>query len=514
MTAGGDGHVPQSPPTRSPAPVSIDMESAASAQIHKFSYRKSFPQDRLPPLQETEPLDDQRSPVEASSPGRPPAGEGEQRSRESTPHARRPSSSRSMGASYPLRQKKRQSILSGFFHAKEPTQTALNQVAAQLVAQHGSASASKVPNVSMEKIPDFVPKPNSKWDGIPESIKIRERQEKERRKGAKRLSSSQSGTTGTRSLDSRGGTVLGSSWKSSSTNASLESRSRSSGSQTSPSQPTRFYAASVNSSGDLASQQRGDHPRWSAPRQSPSFSPSSLPDHPRTAALFSNDIASSPAIPQRSSSTGRTRFDRARLETLKPIPDNPVVPESPVSLTAAARDGPPVTPSPLTHARQGSRLKSAEAEAEEERGLRSSGPIVLAPPITTKRKAREKVNSAFLAGEAHPVELPEDDSGDEEIQPPKNLPLRAWERAGRIPTSSAAASAVTLVQQDLVKRPDTSRARLGLGANMFVRTNETPWGTSDGGKGMGSSLKMMNGTPASPRGKLPKALSFFGKDKS
>ena len=175
-------------------------------------------------------------------------------------------------------QKKKSSLFGGLFQVKEPTQVALNQVAAQMIAQHGSISPTKIPNVRLEKMPEHVPKVNSKWDGIPDSVRQREKREKEAAKALKKdlfsgngshSGSSATGDDSRRRLHSR---------NSSSTTGSFNSRGRSVGSN-SNSGRTRFYAQSVNSSGDLASQQREERPKpHGAPVHSHSPSASSLPE--------------------------------------------------------------------------------------------------------------------------------------------------------------------------------------------------------------------------------------------
>jgi len=157
-------------------------------------------------------------------------------------------------------QRKKPSIFGGLFQVREPTQIALNQVAAQMIAQHGSTSATKVPNVRLEKMPEFVPKVNTKWDGIPESVKHREKKEKEKEK--QQIKRGSFLYTETKSGSDDGRPQKNSRNSSSTTASSFGAHGNSSGSQGASSR-TRFYAQSVNSSGDLASQQRTDDPQYS-----------------------------------------------------------------------------------------------------------------------------------------------------------------------------------------------------------------------------------------------------------
>ena len=110
--------------------------------------------------------------------------------------------------------------------------------------------------------------------------------------------------------------------------------------------------------------------------------------------------------------------------------------------------------------------------------MESSRPNVLAMPVGMKKKLMKRPSEAFPAGEARPLELPDDD--DVEPEPPsRDLPLRQWgslrgslvgHKAPELPSRS-----IDRVAQDLSKRPDSSRSRLGLKASMLVRTDAAPW---------------------------------------
>ncbi len=83
--------------------------------------------------------------------------------------------------------KKRSGFLSGLFGAKEPSAQALADYQKQLMKQgNGRVTAVGLPGVSSAKLPPTVPKTNSKWDGVPQTVKEREKHQEK----AKRYSSS------------------------------------------------------------------------------------------------------------------------------------------------------------------------------------------------------------------------------------------------------------------------------------------------------------------------------------
>jgi hypothetical protein len=199
--------------------------------------------------------------------------------------------------------KKKPSIFAGMFQVKEPTQVALSQVSAQIKAQHGSTSANKVPNVRLEKMPDYVPKVNSKWDGVPEAVKQRDKREKEMAKAGKRNSivgrGSNDADRGRRNVGSSGSSL-----------GSFGSRARSSGSHT-DSERTRVYTRSVNSSGDLASQQRTNvfHRRPSSTRKHsvPSISETDVPEGGGKVPDIPSSLREEPTIVAESSASWRRK---------------------------------------------------------------------------------------------------------------------------------------------------------------------------------------------------------------
>lgn len=445
---------------------------------------------------------------------------------------RQPLPSSTPRVALPAPPKKKQSFLGGLFATKEPTQLALNQVAAQLVAQHGSTSPTRVPNVRMEKMPEHVPKVNSKWDGVPDNIKDRDKRERDKQRALKRMSvMSDSTKSRARSVESsdRRGRYLPSAG-SSSRDFSIGSRPKSTNSRRSDPRcpnPHRFYAQSVNSSGDLASQQRNeDAPDASTVLSRPTRSPSTssanvvimkIPPSPIVPDVYRSEttkLVTESNSSSRGSKLSQFTPSEGRNSVVEALPDHTLSP------TASPREGSPVTPS-TQHAREhyasvrGSVISNSELVA-----LESSGPHVLELPVTTsKKKLMKQRSEAFLAGEARPFELPEEDDNDkaETLGTSNDLRPRHWggirssllgRKAPELPSSS-----IDRVAQDLTARPDSSRSRLGLKPSMLVRTDATPWQGQQGASLSPRSANMRSrAEPLSPKRLLPSLGSMRRKE--
>ncbi|EXJ76987.1 hypothetical protein A1O3_10144 [Capronia epimyces CBS 606.96] len=424
-------------------------------------------------------------------------------------------------------QKKKSSILGGLFQVREPTQLALNQVAAQMVAQHGSTSATKVPNVRLEKMPEFVPKVNSKWDGIPESAKQKQKKEKERASASgSRSNRPRAGSRDTRdgerrSLHSR---------NSSSTTDSFASRGRSSGSHTASGR-TRFSVPSANSSGDLASQRRVD--RSLAPtepvgtpssfNQSKANSAESLPEvsaDPREVKTILGPNNASNRYPDRESNRSKAYTDDQTTprwlgsSTAQPTPSIQAVPAHSTSPMPTPQELSPVKPTAFDP--QLSRGQTRSGMPQQNVALTSSGVGVLRPPAVSKTKIPNASTNGFLAGEAQELTIPDNKTGTHQA----NLPSHDREEGRRKTANSAPPS--SRKQKDLEKRPDSSRARLGLQASMLVEEEEeeeaSPWQVQDKEQASVSSPKAKaaiasSRTASSPRTKFNRPFPFFGKDK-
>lgn len=425
-------------------------------------------------------------------------------------------------------QKRKSSIFGGLFQVKEPTQVALNQVAAQIKAQHGSTSATKVPNVRAEKMPEYVPKVNSKWDGIPESVKRIEKEKKAREKGRDKRDSFSLSEYSMYQGRERGRGQFNSR-NSSSTTGSFGSRGRSSGSY-SNSTRAHFYTQSANSSGDLASQQRTDRPpQRAASLHSQAVSNTSDASFPEPSPDFL------PPIRLPVSPLGAGESSRSRIQRDLDLPNHPPTglapinePPSPRSQSLGDVDAMPAhsTSSPATpqdtpsfalslwedfeaYSRQG-----GETSTRDKVTLTSSGPGVLGPPVAS-HSTRKSVASGFCAREARELVVPDDEDNGE--TPKSDLPLRNMDAGGHSPARQPSADSR---KQGLEKRPTSSRARLGLRATVVSKDDVKPWETQETRKSPSRSSKPASeksesssrGLP-SPRTKLSKSFGLFGKEK-
>lgn len=387
--------------------------------------------------------------------------------------------------------KKKSSFFGGLF-TKEPTLTALAQVEADLKAKHGAATPQKVPHVSSRKIPDHVPKVNSKWDGIPEAVKAREREEKQRRRMSQRNSLLQPPTAASQSSEGMNRRDPDSQRKGS------EARSNDEFWQ---SQEGRFTATqatnSVSSGESRRSSIRGPRSTCSQSLRSPSGT--SLPE---ITSFFPHHDKHTPATaPQRwqsvdsmstqttKSSSDRSKSDMSSNRDFGSLVD--VIPEHSSSPITTPRELSPVTPSnPLRLQVAYNTEKQVVSNIEKQV---TSVKDFSKPHVQRPAKRVEPVAiDAFLAGEARPLELNDDDEKGE--QP--DLPFRRLEQP-----------LVDRVKQDLAQRPDTSRQRLGVGANMVVRTEAAPWETEDPPLVPGRTASLTNTN--APRNRFPKKIALF-----
>jgi hypothetical protein len=320
--------------------------------------------------------------------------------------------------------KKKSSIFGSLFQVREPTQIALNQVAAQMIAQHGSTSATKVPNVRLERMPEHVPKVNTKWDGIPDSVKQRDNRERDRINRAKR----ESFFSGTSSLwprsDDTSFARTGSRNSSATTASSFGGIDNSSGSQ-GASPRIRFYAQSVNSSGDLASQQRAEKPQ--------------TPTYERALSYIGSSIAETSITDHAYSGPGSNYPLEIVADKYRPA-------TSTSELSATDADlGNSIQHWQLYERSQPTALATVQEQIHSARQQDSQFSSLLG-----------NATDAFLAGEARELAVSDDE-------------------LSRCTSTGTTGAAASLTQKDLATRPDSSRDRLGLRANVHRGREVTPW---------------------------------------
>ena len=106
-----------------------------------------------------------------SDPSRPPSQGGSMATSSNT--SRRGSS---QSKQQPQTNPKKKNGMLGFLTLKEPSTNALEQFAEQqrkaaAAAKTARPAAASISSVSVQKLPDHVPKVNSKWDGLPEDAR-------------------------------------------------------------------------------------------------------------------------------------------------------------------------------------------------------------------------------------------------------------------------------------------------------------------------------------------------------
>jgi hypothetical protein len=385
--------------------------------------------------------------------------------------------------------KKKSSLFGGLFAVKEPSQVALNQVAAQLMAQHGGTTARKVPNVSMEKMPQHVPKVNAKWDGVPDAVKQRERREKERARTATRESitssngkSRSSGQSGRPGLETRASHASSGSREDVPRSQHSHARKHDSYAPN----PHRFYAQSVNSSGDLAAQQRPESPEEES-RPSTGFS-----HGPSVQSASSVSFANHASTSSRSDSHKRagSKNKNTSKRTSRTMASGALAPVDAVPEQTRSPDTTPRECSPITPPQRGPEF-GPMIQAPIER--RDNVPGTSTKPADAPAQASApqwKPNPAFLAGEAQEFQLPSDD--DQSIRSHSTVATRL---------------------ADIEKRPDSSRDRLGLRASMTVKGGK-PWDPKAYPYDRPESANDSTNAQLRPKNNISKAFGSFLKRES
>ncbi|MCJ1287959.1 hypothetical protein MMC26_007312 [Xylographa opegraphella] len=300
--------------------------------------------------------------------------------------------------------KKRSSVFS-FFTVKEPsTQAWLDyqeNLRKQQPTRHGRVSAVGLPMVSCAKLPPTVPKVNSRWNGLPDLVVQREKEKKAKRRAAHSHPKHLSNNT-----LSVGRSVS-------------RSSSQSSGSgQPAPGSTLSFSAPPLSS--DSAASSRNDLP----------WTPSSA-DARDFSTIFGKAMNARPETPLSGISSfvphipismeSREDLHRSRFSGSIDLPEPPRFNASPTSTPSEASPSTPqfnssfITPFPLdidpsTKVRpsQIQRTVLALPLRQEKVVLHSTGPNILDPPMSSRRKMK---GSAFQAGDTPELQMPESQPG-------------------------------------------------------------------------------------------------------
>ena len=390
--------------------------------------------------------------------------------------------------------KKKGSRFGGLF-AKEPSAAALDQFAAQLLAQNGGKPPA---NVSSEKMPAKVPKVNSKWDGIPQAVKDKQRLEKERARQGLSEKPEKSDTSSSRS-HSAGPSSHKRASESRSNHERRHSHLLSSSKADSPrGRPSVMVDSHTQTKTSIRSSSSSGVSQSCSSRKAVSFidqtmiSPSGT-SLPEITHFFPNDIVDAPPVPalprnqiqpvQQSNYYDSTNIlsdavgqDKqfSYLLAVESMPDHTYFP-----VASPAEDWPLTPVNELhIHGMDGAAdYDNAKTTVLPARGTgdyttTAGFEISQPPPIPAKSHLRtpSEEYKAFLAGEAAEMELPDED----------DMISRRSLGEGSM-TTSIAPRPLDRIRGELLRRDssDSSRGRLGLRPSMLVTTDAAPWEIED-----------------------------------
>ena len=275
--------------------------------------------------------------------------------------------------------KKRSNFLSGLLGVKEPSAQALQDYERQLMKQgRGRVTAVGMPGVSSAKLPATVPKVNSKWDGVPRTMKEKEKHNdaarqsisvSSRQPGSSWSAGSEHGATSTVDSSRRRlsrGTLGGMSTRSGSSNNLAE-----------------LYGWETNSShsGSSTINFSAEH-RPSTSRSAPQLQPNSsfpLQEPPPTPVLRCPPTELSPSSPLGSPNPPSL----SNSPVLTPFDSSPATPNTPPPFMSLA--------SPKMEAGLEEDTNTTLLEAPEptkEVIVKSAGVNILGPPAAAKRKPK------------------------------------------------------------------------------------------------------------------------------
>lgn len=301
--------------------------------------------------------------------------------------------------------KSKGSSLFGFFSVKEPSQQAFEEyerrIRTKRATNDGRTVSSGMPGVSSAKMPAMVPKVNSNWDGVPQVIKMKE---KEKMSGGHPTSGKDSRSISTAGSDESKRTT---SFTTSSDNCSIRSKPGSSRFDSSSGLGDIYGWESASVTNDSRDQLETAH----AKRDHRDASASSrlrracFSSHPPHRSHVSDNYLDT-ELPPLPSALGQESRGR-------PAPDLETLPDLPAqsfSSTTTSAEPSPVTPhdfSPIVYgsSRQLGHFSDQHPvktttlliPAGDEVIIRSAGVQILGPPVTARRK--EKKPAALVGRE-------------------------------------------------------------------------------------------------------------------
>ena len=394
--------------------------------------------------------------------------------------------------------KKRASSLFGFLSVKEPSQQAFldyeESIRKQSAARNGRITAVGLPGVSSAKLPRTVPRVNSKWDGVPQTLKEKEKEKRDASRPAlmsHRHSSSNATEGGMKAQKSS--STLGSRRSSTKSTSSSESKAG----NHSDSRVTKLDWESytfANSSGlkglSRTSTHSSDSPSTPTLPEMTSFCPQDVPEPPKIPAQYrrqtSTKVPSHIDVPQYSASP-----------SLTPVETSPVTPYPPSSPIG---DPTSFSLKSETVTDDDSNDSGKLLERFERVTLNSNGANILAPPSTLKRRPN---GYAFSAGKANPARMSPDD------QPSSILKQDPSVRKSEVPARPPVSSYFPVVDAEPKRRSDITRNKHN-SALILKHKEIAPWEWDE--PPMKGDAHNRSPTPTKPSGKagMRKRLSVFG----
>lgn len=368
--------------------------------------------------------------------------------------------------------------------------------------------------VSSVKMPQHVPKVNSKWDGMPR--KEGDGNSKRHSRSDPQRTSTASSSTRSRSVDTSGRRDHAFHSPDSSTASIPANRLRSRKSIYENEKRVGFdevdsLEESVSSNNNSSSSIINGPRSQNNSVHTQSLRSPSATSQPRITSFFPNDIPEPPGIPQvytayalpRHSAQGASHEQDAKNVPGLEEPLDETRPGSRLSPSSTPLEQSPITP--FADAVSVHHLGQAIVGLDDSMSfpiahlelngefLRSTGPDDL-DLTRVDRKASKESSRAFLAGEAQSLRL---SAETERSTRPKSILKMRTKVFG--PTA--------LVQQDLEKRPDSSRARLGLRASMIRTSDSAPWEWDESK----TSADNSSNRASMSKSLLPRGLGIFGK---
>ena len=360
--------------------------------------------------------------------------------------------------------KKRGSSLFGFLSVKEPSQQALldyqESISKQTAARNGRVSAGGMPGVSSAKLPPSVPKVNSRWDGLPQALKDKEKEKKDTSRlplMSHRRSSNNATAGGLKTQ------------RSSSTLGSKRSREK----------PTSFFGNKVGNPSDPSvtkidwepySLSNGNGSKDLATPSTDSGDSTSNPTLPEMTSVFPRDVPGPPKIPARYRSKASAEIPSyidvpqySLSPSLTPVETSPVTPYPPSSPT---HDCTSFNLKPETISEDDFNDPGKLYQRSERVTIKSNGANILAPPSTSKRRPSSFAVSAGKADQVRTVH------GDD--QPPSILKQNPSAKRSEVLARPPVSSYFPIIDTEPKGRPNETRNKHH--PNLTVRNKDiTPW---------------------------------------